>query len=144
MPMSGVLGRHSAGRADRSSLESVWRLGSWYGSDLLSVVGRLSLRLPGRSASRNLLIVTAVIACGTGVVRPALTSLITQETGRGEQGSVLGLDAIAAIRRADRGAVSRGSADRARAASSVGARGGCERRDRLCSSVHERPQTGVW
>jgi len=38
-----------------------------------------------------LLVVTALISCGTGVVRPALTSLITQETGRGEQGSVLGL-----------------------------------------------------
>jgi MFS family permease len=39
----------------------------------------------------NLLIVTAFIACGTGVVRPALTTLITLETNRGEQGSVLGL-----------------------------------------------------
>jgi MFS family permease len=40
---------------------------------------------------RNLLIVTGVLACSTGVVRPAITSLITQATGRGEQGSVLGL-----------------------------------------------------
>jgi DHA1 family tetracycline resistance protein-like MFS transporter len=39
----------------------------------------------------NLLIVTAFIACGTGVVRPALTTLITLETNRSEQGSVLGL-----------------------------------------------------
>jgi MFS family permease len=40
---------------------------------------------------RNLLIVAGVLACSTGVVRPAITSLITQATGRGEQGSVLGL-----------------------------------------------------
>jgi len=40
---------------------------------------------------RNLLIVTALIACGTGVVRPAITSLITQSIGKWEQGSVLGL-----------------------------------------------------
>ena len=40
---------------------------------------------------QSLLIVTAAIACGTGVVRPALTSLITQLTDKSEQGSVLGL-----------------------------------------------------
>lgn len=38
-----------------------------------------------------LLVVTGIIACGTGVVRPAITSLITQFTDRSEQGSVLGL-----------------------------------------------------
>jgi MFS family permease len=40
---------------------------------------------------RDMLIVTGVLACSTGVVRPALTSLITQATSRNEQGSVLGL-----------------------------------------------------
>ncbi len=40
---------------------------------------------------QSLLIVTAAIACGTGVVRPALTSLVTQLTHKSEQGSVLGL-----------------------------------------------------
>lgn len=39
----------------------------------------------------ELLVITALIACGTGVVRPAITSLITQFTDRAEQGSVLGL-----------------------------------------------------
>jgi multidrug resistance protein len=40
---------------------------------------------------KPLLMVTAVISCGTGVVRPALTSLISQFTDKREQGSVLGL-----------------------------------------------------
>jgi MFS family permease len=38
-----------------------------------------------------MLLVTAVIAVGTGVLRPALTSLITQHADRSEQGGVLGL-----------------------------------------------------
>jgi MFS transporter, DHA1 family, tetracycline resistance protein len=40
---------------------------------------------------RDMLFVTGVLACSTGVVRPALTSLITQLTSKSEQGSVLGL-----------------------------------------------------
>jgi MFS transporter, DHA1 family, tetracycline resistance protein len=48
-----------------------------------------------------LLVVTAISSSGTGVVRPALTSLITQKAGRSEQGVVLGLtqslNSIAAI-----------------------------------------------
>jgi MFS family permease len=48
-----------------------------------------------------LLLVTAVSSSGTGVVRPALTSLITQKADRSEQGVVLGLtqslNSIAAI-----------------------------------------------
>jgi DHA1 family tetracycline resistance protein-like MFS transporter len=39
----------------------------------------------------ELLIVAAVTAFGTGILRPVLTSLITQATGKGEQGTVLGL-----------------------------------------------------
>jgi predicted MFS family arabinose efflux permease len=38
-----------------------------------------------------LLMVTAVSSSGTGVIRPALTSLITQKADRSEQGVVLGL-----------------------------------------------------
>lgn len=38
-----------------------------------------------------LLVVTAVVSSGMGVVRPALTSLITQGAARSEQGVVLGL-----------------------------------------------------
>jgi DHA1 family tetracycline resistance protein-like MFS transporter len=38
-----------------------------------------------------LLVVSAVASLGTGALRPALTSLITQKAGRSEQGAVLGL-----------------------------------------------------
>jgi len=48
-----------------------------------------------------LLLVAAVSSSGTGVIRPALTSLITQKAARSEQGVVLGLtqslNSIAAI-----------------------------------------------
>jgi MFS family permease len=39
----------------------------------------------------GLLVTAAVVTFSTGVLRPASTSLITQLTSRGEQGSVLGL-----------------------------------------------------
>ncbi len=39
-----------------------------------------------------LLVVCALASMGTGVLRPALTSLITQRAGRSEQGAVLGLN----------------------------------------------------
>jgi MFS family permease len=42
-------------------------------------------RLPG------LLVASSISSFGTGVLRPALTSLITQRAGRDEQGVVLGL-----------------------------------------------------
>lgn len=38
-----------------------------------------------------LLIVAAITSLGTGIQRPVLTSLITQESGSGERGAVLGL-----------------------------------------------------
>jgi MFS transporter, DHA1 family, tetracycline resistance protein len=38
-----------------------------------------------------LLLVAAVASCGTGVIRPTLTSMITQSADRSEQGVVLGL-----------------------------------------------------
>ena len=44
-----------------------------------------SYRLPG------LLVASSISSFGTGVLRPALTSLITQRAGREEQGVVLGL-----------------------------------------------------
>ncbi len=48
-----------------------------------------------------LLLASAVASAGTGIVRPTLTSLITQKAGRSEQGVVLGLtqslNSIAAI-----------------------------------------------
>jgi len=48
-----------------------------------------------------LLLVAAISSSGTGVIRPALTSLITQQAARSEQGAVLGLtqslNSIAAI-----------------------------------------------
>ncbi len=39
----------------------------------------------------SMLMVAAVTSLGTGVLRPVLTSLITQKTGKREQGTVLGL-----------------------------------------------------
>jgi len=38
-----------------------------------------------------MLVVAAVTSLGTGVLRPVLTSLITQKTSKDEQGTVLGL-----------------------------------------------------
>jgi MFS family permease len=40
----------------------------------------------------SLLFAAGLSSFGTGVLRPALTSLITQQVGRGEQGVVLGLN----------------------------------------------------
>lgn len=74
----------------------VGRLSRWLGDPKL-VRGGLAVCVVSFAALawtfgvRPLLVVTALISCGSGVVRPALTSLITQATGKGEQGSVLGL-----------------------------------------------------
>jgi MFS transporter, DHA1 family, tetracycline resistance protein len=38
-----------------------------------------------------LLVAVAVASCGTGVIRPTVTSMITQKAGRTEQGVILGL-----------------------------------------------------
>jgi DHA1 family tetracycline resistance protein-like MFS transporter len=54
--------------------------------------GMLGLAVLGFTYSIPLLlVVTAISSSGTGVVRPVLTSLITQKAGRSEQGVVLGL-----------------------------------------------------
>ena len=74
----------------------IGRLSKMFGDSKLVQAGMLIsalgfVALAWAFGVRNLLIVTGVLACSTGVVRPAITSLITQATGRGEQGSVLGL-----------------------------------------------------
>ena len=76
----GLIGRMSKALGDR---KLVW------GGFLLATIGFAALAWS--FGIRELLIVTAVIACSTGVIRPALTSLITQVSGKSEQGSVLGL-----------------------------------------------------
>ncbi len=60
------------------------RAGFFFGMVGLAVLG-FTYALP------LLLVVTAVSSSGTGVIRPALTSLITQRASRTEQGVVLGL-----------------------------------------------------
>lgn len=60
------------------------RAGFFFGMVGLAVLGFTST-IP------LLLVVTAISSSGTGVVRPVLTSLITQKAGRSEQGVVLGL-----------------------------------------------------
>jgi MFS family permease len=53
------------------------------------VIGYLGLGLAGSIGM--LLLVSTIASFGNGVLRPALTSLITQLAGRHEQGTVLGL-----------------------------------------------------
>jgi len=53
------------------------------------VVGYLGLGLA--QSVGMLLVVSTIASFGNGVLRPALTSLITQQAGRHEQGVVLGL-----------------------------------------------------
>ncbi len=56
---------------------------------LLGVVGLAAL---GFTHSLPLLLITvAVASSGTGIVRPTVTSMITQKAGRSEQGVILGL-----------------------------------------------------
>jgi DHA1 family tetracycline resistance protein-like MFS transporter len=55
--------------------------------------GAVGYALLGLSNGVVLLLVAASVSSfGTGILRPALTSLITQQVGRGEQGVVLGLN----------------------------------------------------
>jgi MFS family permease len=72
------------------------RLVKRYGEARLVVVGFLGMTLgygllSGTYLLPALLLVTTISSFGTGVLRPALTSLITQTVGRNEQGVVLGL-----------------------------------------------------
>jgi len=74
----------------------IGRLVKFAGEKRLALAG-FSLGLAGLAAlgftyTVPLLLVTAAVAsCGTGVIRPTLTSLITQAADRSEQGVVLGL-----------------------------------------------------
>ena len=75
----------------------VARLANRFGEAKLAKAGFVSLAigylgLGLASTIPELLIVATISSFGTGVLRPALTSLITQRTGRHEQGVVLGLN----------------------------------------------------
>jgi MFS family permease len=74
----------------------IGRLVERYGESMLVAVGFLSLVLGyfglGIASSITMLVVVSVIASfGNGVLRPALTSLITHQAERHEQGVVLGI-----------------------------------------------------
>lgn len=74
----------------------IGRLVKTFGESSLAVAGFASLVLGylglGVAGSIGaLLVVSTISSFGNGVLRPALTSLITQEAGRHEQGVVLGL-----------------------------------------------------
>lgn len=83
------------------------RLGHWVSEAKLVrsgfIAGTVSFALLAvtHDSIPQLLTVAALIALGTGVIRPALTTLITVRAGRSEQGTVLGLtqslQAIASI-----------------------------------------------
>jgi len=66
-----------------------------------------------------LLIVSVLSSFGTGVLRPALTSLITRTAGRHEQGGRARHEPVAELGRADHGADARGLPHHARSAVSV-------------------------
>ncbi|MDQ6698978.1 MAG: MFS transporter [Acidobacteriota bacterium] len=74
----------------------IGRMVKWFGEPRLVWSGFLAAAVgfAGLGFAYNLpalLIVSAVASYGTGVLRPAITSLITQQAGRREQGVVLGL-----------------------------------------------------
>jgi MFS family permease len=74
----------------------IGRLVKTFGESTLTVLGFVSLVIGylglGLAGSISmLLVVSAIASFGNGVLRPALTSLITQQAGRHEQGVVLGL-----------------------------------------------------
>jgi MFS family permease len=74
----------------------IGRLVRTFGEPRLAVMGFASLvigylGLGFSSSIAALLVVSAIASFGNGVLRPALTSLITHQAGRHEQGVVLGL-----------------------------------------------------
>jgi MFS family permease len=74
----------------------IGRLVSRFGESMLVAAGFVALAIGyfglGIASSAGLLIVAGTLAAfGNGVIRPALTSLITQQAGRQEQGVVLGI-----------------------------------------------------
>jgi MFS family permease len=74
----------------------IGRLVKRFGEPALVVAGFVALAVGyfglGLAASAFVLVIAGTLAAfGNGVIRPALTSLITQRAGRGEQGVVLGI-----------------------------------------------------
>ena len=74
----------------------IGRLVKWCGENTLVAAGFVALVIGyfglGVASSFTLLMITGTLAAfGNGVIRPALTSLITQQAGRQEQGVVLGI-----------------------------------------------------
>ena len=74
----------------------IGRLVKRFGESTLVAAGFVTLAIGyfglGIASSFGLLVVTGTLAAfGNGVIRPALTSLITQQAGRQEQGVVLGI-----------------------------------------------------
>ena len=74
----------------------IGRLVKWFGEASLVAAGFVALAVGyfglGIASSFVLLMLTGTLAAfGNGVIRPALTSLITQQAGRQEQGVVLGI-----------------------------------------------------
>jgi MFS family permease len=74
----------------------IGRLVKRFGESMLVAAGFIALVIGyfglGIASSFALLMLTGTLAAfGNGVIRPALTSLITQQAGRQEQGAVLGI-----------------------------------------------------
>src|SRR5204862_2341423 len=74
----------------------IGRLVKWFGEQALVAIGFLTLVVEyfGLCVASTfwLLMLTGTFAAfGNGVIRPAITSLITQQAGRQEQGVVLGI-----------------------------------------------------
>ena len=74
----------------------IGRLVKWFGENALVAAGFVALVIGyfglGIASSFTLLMIAGTLAAfGNGVIRPALTSLITQQAGRQEQGVVLGI-----------------------------------------------------
>jgi MFS family permease len=74
----------------------IGRLVKWVGEVRLAhagfLFGLIGLVALGFTHSIPLLLITAAVASsGTGIIRPTVTSLITQKAGRSEQGVILGL-----------------------------------------------------
>lgn len=88
---SGFLGIAVQGSMRQGAL--IRRIGEWRLVTLGFLAATIGYALLGFSAGIALLLIAASFASfGTGVLRPALTSLITQQVSRGEQGVVLGLN----------------------------------------------------
>lgn len=88
---SGFLGIVVQGSMRQGAL--IRRIGEWRLVTLGFLAATIGYVLLGFSAGVGLLLIAASFASfGTGVLRPALTSLISQQVTRGEQGVVLGLN----------------------------------------------------